>query len=253
MRLKNYQEDVVFRAIEIALEDQQDLLSDDAFVNDVAAYVLNRVPPRYVMSERGFLRLALEHTDEADQDRSLANVIELMMLVNRGVDIVGSRRSAESHERAAVGGSSGPGPAPGLESGLAAEPGLEYVHNYPQIIGRLVDAGTGEPVVEATVTMFIDGDRVPPAANGWQNPYVTREQTRGHFSFWPRAAKSEKVELHGQMLFTVDHPAYERFSHAEPVTTHGDFDAARTISGDRIVSLRTFGLTRRTAGEGNAS
>ncbi|MFW5738708.1 MAG: late competence development ComFB family protein [Spirochaetota bacterium] len=81
MRLKNYQEDVVFRAIEIALEDQQDLLSDEAFVNDVAAYVLNRVPPRYVMSERGFLRLALEHTEEADQDRSLANVIELMMLV----------------------------------------------------------------------------------------------------------------------------------------------------------------------------
>ncbi|MFW5745893.1 MAG: late competence development ComFB family protein, partial [Spirochaetota bacterium] len=119
MRLKNYQEDVVFRAIEIALEDQQDLLSDEAFVNDVAAYVLNRVPPRYVMSERGFLRLALEHTDEADQDRSLANVIELMMLVNRGVDIVGSRRSSESHERAAVAGRPDSGPAPGLERGLA--------------------------------------------------------------------------------------------------------------------------------------
>ena len=252
MRLKNYQEDVVFRAIEIALEDQQDLLFDESFVNDVAAYVLNRVPPRYVMSERGFLRLALEHSDEGDQDRSLANVIELMMLVNRGVEIVGSRRSAESRERAAVAGPPDSQPGPGIERELFVEPGLEYVHNYPQIIGRLVDAGTGNPVVDATVTMFIDGDPVPPAANGWQNPYVTREQTNGHFSFWPRAAKSEEVELHGQMLFTVDHPAYEPFSHAEPVTTHGAFDAARTISGDRIVSLRTFGLTRRATGEGSA-
>ena len=249
MRLKNYQEDVVFRAIEIALEDQPELLSDDAFVNDVAAYVLNRVPPRYVMSERGFLRLALEHSDEANGDRSLANVIELMMLVNRGVEIVGCRRSAVPDESAAP----DPTRLTGLEGGLTAEPTLEYVHNYPQIIGRVVDAESGSPVVDATVTLFIDGDLVPPAAKGWQNPYVTHEQTRGHFSFWPRAAKSDALELHGQMLFTVDHPAYEPFSHAEPVTTHAAFDAARTISGDRIVSLRTFALTPSAGDAGGCS
>lgn len=249
MRLKNYQEDVVFRAIEIALEDRPDLLSDEGFVNDVAAYVLNRVPPRYVMSERGFLRLALEHSDEADQDRSLANVIELMMLVNRGVEIVGSRRSPGSEESAGQDASR----SMAQKAGLAAAPGLEYVHNYPQIIGRVVDAESGTPVVGATVTLFIDGELVPPAANGWQNPYVTLEQTKAHFSFWPRASKSDALELHGQMLFTVEHPAYDSFSHAEPVTTHGAFDAARTISGDRIVSLRTFALTPSVEGARSGS
>ncbi|MCK4515693.1 MAG: late competence development ComFB family protein, partial [Spirochaetaceae bacterium] len=63
MKLKNYQEDVVLRAIDIALEDQSEVVSDPAFVNDVAAYVLNRVPPRYVMSERGFLRLTVEELE----------------------------------------------------------------------------------------------------------------------------------------------------------------------------------------------
>ena len=122
MKLKNYQEDVVLRAIEIALEDSPDLLNDEVFVNDVAAYVLNRIPPRYVMSERGFLRMALEHADEENQDKSLANVIELMILVNQGLDLVRSRRSDESSGRKPVQGSEGLGRPNG-------EPRVEYVPN----------------------------------------------------------------------------------------------------------------------------
>lgn len=232
MKLKNYQEDVVLRAIEIALEDQPELLDDEHFVYDVAAYVLNRVPPRYVMSERGFLRLALEHMGEEAQEDSLANVIELMFLVNRGVEIVRERRTESPPEPRTQG--------PAGEFDLPS--GVEYVHNYPQIIGRVLDATNGEPVYGAVVTMHIDGDRVPPAAAGWQNPYVTREQTRGHFSFWPHATRSEEETLTGEILFTVEHPGYERFSHVEHVTTEGAFDAAETISGDQILSLRPFSI-----------
>lgn len=238
MRLKNYQEDVVLRAIEIALEDQPELLDDEHFVNDVAAYVLNRVPPRYVMSERGFLRLALDHMGEAAQDDSLANVIELMFLVNRGVEIVQKRRTEAPIEPRSDG--------PPDEFELPA--GVQYVHNYPQIIGRVIDGTNGEPIYGAVVTMHIDGDRVPPAAAGWQNPYVTREQTRGHFSFWPHATRSEEATLTGELLFTVEHPAYERFSHVERITTEGAFDAEETISGDRIHSLRPFSLEPNRSG-----
>ncbi|MBU8913747.1 MAG: late competence development ComFB family protein, partial [Spirochaetales bacterium] len=127
MKLKNYQEDVVLRAIDIALEDQPELVSDPAFVNDVAAYVLNRVPPRYVMSERGFLRLTVEQLEEGNGNQSLANIIELMILVNRGIEIVRSRRPSSAS--VASSGSDAPGPE---------EPN-EFVHNYPQFIGRVVD------------------------------------------------------------------------------------------------------------------
>ncbi|HKJ85022.1 MAG TPA: late competence development ComFB family protein [Spirochaetia bacterium] len=236
MKLKNYQEDVVLRAIEIALEDQPELLSDESFVNDVAAYVLNRIPPRYVMSERGFLRLALEHLDDSEHDRSLANVIELMLLVNRGVELVGSRRSEPSVSREAV-----------RDEGLAADPGVEYLHNYPQIIGKVVDAETGEPVSGARVMMHVDGDLVPPAANGWQNPCVTQEQTRGHFSFWPRSTRSVEQELSAEVLFTVEHPDYAEFRSVSRIRTEGEFGPQQTIRGDKIVSLAPFALVPATA------
>ncbi len=238
MKLKNYQEDVVLRAIEIALEDSPELLEDEVFVNDVAAYVLNRVPPRYVMSERGFLRLALEHSEDEAHSRSLANVIELMILVNQGVELVKSRRDAMPFERAALEGA----------EGLAHEedePTVEFVHNYPQIIGRVVDASDGTPVRGARVTMHIDGDVVPPAAPGWQNPYLTSDQTRGHFSFWPRSTRSEREQISGELLFTVEHPEYDSLTVTEQVRTTGDFGPDETIRGDQILSLSPFHLSRK--------
>ncbi len=236
MRLKNYQEDVVLRAVEIALEEQPEQLSDESFVNDVAAYVLNRIPPRYVMSERGFLRLALEHLDDDEHDRSLANVIELMLLVNRGIELVRSRRTEPSISRDAA-----------RDEGLAAAPGVEYLHNYPQIIGKIVDSETGEPVFGAKVTMHIDGDLVPPAANGWQNPCVTQEQTRGHFSFWPRSTRSVEQKLSAEVLFTVEHPDYAGFRSVARIETEGEFGPQQTIRGDKIVSLAPFALVSAAA------
>ncbi len=228
MKLKNYQEDVVLRAIEIALEHEPDLLEDEIFVKDVAAYVLNRVPARYVMSERGFLRLALEHLEEDQQEKSLANVIELMMLVNRGVDLVRRRRSEPSPARARA--------VAGYQSG--GNNAIEYVHNYPQIIGRVIDERTGEPVYGATVTLLCGGELVPPAASGWQNPYVTREQTRGHFSFWPQASRSPSPRLEVDLVLTVTREGYQPLRFTQQIITEGAYDAAQTIHGDKILSLK---------------
>ena len=238
MKLKNYQEDVVLRAIEIAMEDQPDLLSDENFVKDVAAYVLNRVPPRYVMSERGFLRLALEHLEEEQQDQSLANVIELMMLVNRGVELVQGRRHEPPTTTTRVGADHQP-PIDGA---------IEYVHNYPQIIGRVVDAETGKPVYDATVSLLANAALLPQAARGWRNPYVTREQTRGHFSFWPQAIQSLEPELSLELVFSVEHAEYRPYKHVERITTEGTYDAAETIRGDKVLSLQPF-VVEKVGGE----
>ena len=232
MKLKNYQEDVVLRAIDIALEDQPRLLSDAAFVNDVAAYVLNRVPPRYVMSERGFLRLTVEQLDEGDGNRSLANIIELMILVNRGIEIVQSRRPSPTSV-AAEGYPSSP-----------EEPN-EFVHNYPQFIGRVVDDNTDEPVFGAVVTLHMDGDLVPPAEPGWSNPYRTHPQTKAFFSFWPHAAKSEHEAAICQILFTTEHPDIESLAHTESITTRGAFERKTAIYGEEVVNIGTLRLKPR--------
>ncbi|TVQ27511.1 MAG: hypothetical protein EA382_03545 [Spirochaetaceae bacterium] len=241
MKLKNYQEDVVLRAIEIALEDDQELLRDEDFVNDVAAFVLNRVPPRYVMSERGFLRLALEHADEGQADESLANVIELMMLVNRGVELVRTRRPRVKAATVA---------APVRVA--SDQPELALVHNYPQFIGRVVEASTGAPVYGAVVTMTVAGDALPAAHSGWENPYVTHELTRGHFSFWPQGTTHRDEQLDTVFGFSVAHPDFLPFSTSATIATKGAFRHDDTLLGADIVSLPPFMIARRAPGRGIA-
>ena len=231
MKLKNYQEDIVLRAIEIALEDRPELSANEEFVNDVAAYALNRLPPRYVMSERGFVRMAMEHLSDEPDGKSLANIIELMILVNRGVDLVQKRRP--------VRGNGVPGHT------VAVPDSVEYVHNFPQIVGRVKDSQTGESVLDAIVTLMLDGDKVAPADAGWENPYVTRQQTGGYFSFWPHPLKSSDESLGSVATLTVEHPDYEAFSFETTMPTEGDFDRIQTIRGDQIVNLSAFLLNRK--------
>jgi competence protein ComFB len=231
MKLKNYQEDIVLRAIEIALEDQPDMLSDEEFVNDVAAYVLNRVPPRYVMSERGFLRLALEHSDEEAAGQSMANVIGMMMLVNRGVELVQSRRRGQPPHKK---------DADTTGDGRADE--LTLVHNYPQLIGRVVDAATGDPVYGATVQLYVDGKLAPSESGGWHNPYVTREKTQGHFSFWPESINDDEEELETEATIVVEHPEYGRAERIMRLQTSGTLAKTEIITGDQILSIAPIEL-----------
>jgi competence protein ComFB len=247
MKLKNYQEDIVLRAIEIALEDEPNLLADEGFVNDVAAYVLNRVPPRYVMSERGFLRLALEHADEEAGGKSMANVIELMMLVNRGLELVQSRR--RSNETSLHPDQEHDGDDPESEPFVPTdedEARFELVHNFPQLIGRVVDAGTTDPVYGAIVKMSVDGRPALPPRSGWENPYITREKTHGHFSFWPHPVQSEDERLTTTVRFAVDHPDYEPFLFEATVESEGSLVRSDVIKGDQIISLDPFVLRPNT-------
>jgi hypothetical protein len=92
MKLKNYQEDIVLHVIDIILEDHPEIEADETLISDVAAYVLNRIPAKYIMSERGFTRLASQQLAEDDDENSLLDLVQLMMLVSKGMELVKSRR-----------------------------------------------------------------------------------------------------------------------------------------------------------------
>lgn len=228
MRLKNYQEDIVLRAIDIALEDETELRSDDAFVYDVAAYVLNRIPPKYLMSERGFLRHAVEQLGEASSERTLANIIELMLLVNRGVDLVRDRRPRHHDEKSGR---------------ISPEPAADFVHNFPQFIGRVIDV-TGEPVYGAVVSLTMDGEWLTPAEPGWKNPYTTYPQTKGYFSFWPRAMTREAELFENKLTLAIDHPDFESLMHTEVLNTSGAYQQVETIYADDVINLGNLELAR---------
>lgn len=222
MRLKNYQEEMVMHAIEIALEDRPELREDEVAVKDIAAYALNRLRPRYIMSERGFNRLAAEQLEPEAHTESMANMIGVLMLVNKGIELIEGRRK----------------PGNGPENGaISPEESLKPVHNFPQIVGKVIDAETKRPVADATVTLYVDGRRAVSADPGWTNPFVTSAKAYGYFSFWPAAIRDEASERVSTIDITVEQPYYQRFSVSKEVTTHAEYEIRDEIESEAIVRI----------------
>ncbi len=230
MKLKNYQEDLVLQAIAIALENRPELLEDEVAVNDIAAFVLNRLPPRYIMSERGFTRLVSEEEDPSDERRDVATMVRLLVLVNRGIEMVENRRkpSPESLQYH-------------LDPTFQALPVL----NFPQIVGKVIDAEDRRAVANATVTLYLDGEVAEPAEPGWPNPFATSLATRGYYSFWPRHRRGEESAQKHQGRVIIVHPDYEPAELTIVVPSEPDFSIQDTIDHDSVLRLAPIELTRR--------
>jgi competence protein ComFB len=230
MKLKNYQEDLVLQAIAIALESRPELLEDEVAVNDIAAFVLNRLPPRYIMSERGFTRLVSEEDDPSDERRDVATMVQLLVLVNRGIEMVENRRR------------------PSADNGQnLLDPRGEVlpVLNFPQIVGKVIDAVDRRAVANATVTLYLDGAVAEPAEPGWPNPFKTSLATRGYYSFWPRHRRGDESEANQLGRIVVEHPDYQPAEQTIAIASAPDYSVQDTINHDSVLRLEPMELTRR--------
>jgi hypothetical protein len=235
MRLKNYNEDLVLDTVKIVLKDRFDVRPTRSFVLDVAAYVLNRIPPKYITSERGFTREFVQAGANGDgEGQRLVNVIELITYVNRAIDVVARRR----HE-AAPSGSKRP-VSPKIAGGIA--PQITYFYNMPHIFGRIVDAQNGKPVISAEATLWINDKIASPAETGWRNPYLTNEQTSGYFSFWPQVEMGASDSMRMQMRIGFEHEEYRPLTFRKNVKVPGEFFVYDYIRGDKLLDVGTLSM-----------
>jgi hypothetical protein len=233
MRLKNYNEDLVLETVKIVLRDRKDVTASRSFVLDVAAYALNRIPPKYITSERGFTREVVQaNNGNGERGEKLLNIIELITLVNRAVDVVARRRREGTPSRRAARATSADG----------GDGPLTYFYNMPHIFGRIVDAGDGKPVFAAEATLWINERVSVPAEPGWRNPYTTNEQTKGYFSFWPRVEMGGTEAMRVDMRIAFAHGRYAPFTLRKSLKVPGDFFVHDYIRGDKLLDLGTLAL-----------
>jgi hypothetical protein len=234
MRLKNYNEDLVLETVKIVLKDRKDIKATRSFILDVSAYALNRVPPKYITSERGFTREFMQPEEACGEDgEKLFSIIELITLVNRAVEVVARRRRDNLKPLARR----APAEAP---EGAALR--LTYFYNMPHIFGRIVDARDGSPVIAAEATLWINEKVSMPAEPGWQNPTRTNEQTRGYFSFWPQAEMGESESLRVDMRIGLDHGSYKPLTFRRSLKVPGEFFVQDCIRGDKLLDVGTITL-----------
>jgi competence protein ComFB len=235
MRVKNYQEELVLNTINLVLEDRRDIDPDELLIHDVAAYTLNRIPPKYIMSERGFTRLASEYWLDDGTETGLSSLVELVLLINRAIDVVTSRRKDKV-------------PRGGLSVGASESQDIqriEYWHNFPQIIGKVVDSKTKKPVYGVCVTLYIDGEKSSPAEPGWQNPYYTNFGTKGFYSFWPKSLQSEDEEREFKIALTFEHTDYSEHVSEKSIGTKGELQIKNYIKVEDIFNIGTSLVDRK--------
>jgi hypothetical protein len=241
MKLRNYQEEIVLAVIPLVLEDHPDIVADDTLVHDVAAYVLNRLPPRYIMSERGLTRIAAEQwlldPDERAKrgakgpaDPALLGMVGLLILVNKAVEVVAGRRAAAGRTHPQRRGRK-PAGTMDFDSG--------YWHNFPQIIGRVLDAKRKTAVVGATVTLQAGKLGVLRTERGWSNPCTIQEKTDGYFSLWPHALRDSKENRLVAMTFTFQHPGYATATVVHRYHSRGELVAGEELRLDQVINLGT--------------
>ena len=233
MRLKNYNEDLVLETVKIVLKDRKDIRPTRSFMLDVSAYALNRIPPKYITSERGFTRELIQPEGScAEGGEKLFTIIELITLVNRAVEVVARRRRDNQKQ-----------PARRPAEALGDAPlRLTYFYNMPHIFGRIIDARNGSPVISAEATLWINDKVSVPAEPGWQNPTRTNEQTRGYFSFWPQAEMGESECLRVELRISLDHGSYKPLTCHRSVKVPGEFFVQDYIRGDKLLDVGTIAL-----------
>ncbi|MCX7699070.1 MAG: late competence development ComFB family protein [Candidatus Goldbacteria bacterium] len=79
--IKNYMEDIVRKNLNEQLEKRDDLCKCELCKNDIFAYSLNHLPPKYVVTDKGHIYTKLQEMEfqfNADVTREVLKAIEFV-------------------------------------------------------------------------------------------------------------------------------------------------------------------------------
>lgn len=191
--LHNTMEDLVIRFLEEILKDKEDVCKCDYCKTDMAAYALNRIKPMYVVSSRGVI-----HTENFKR-KKIQEEIDIYAVVIEAVNVVSKlKRHEVDHNINNINESNCYEVFKKFKEG-----GIYY--NFPQIVGRVLDASTIKSIDNAKITLFYeDGNKAVPMCNTrWHNPLTLLPQMDGTFTFWPIPIEAKKENVQKDFYFNI--------------------------------------------------
>ncbi|MBP5402322.1 MAG: late competence development ComFB family protein [Treponema sp.] len=150
--------------------------------SDVMAFVLNRIPPKYIISSRGITHTAAENNltqIKADIDTLAIEAIRIVSVSKRPTHNVKS-----SPESFFITGT------------------IPYFF-FPTFTGTVMDGTTFEPLSNARITLLKDGEPAKMIDLSWANPTRTYGSTKGTYSFCVQPEKAEKEKEDAIFKFSV--------------------------------------------------
>jgi competence protein ComFB len=180
MTIKNLMMDIVTSAVHEVMKNDRSVKDSGTNDDDIIAYVLNRVPPKYITSERGILHGAL------DVKYMVQQRMDVLTLIYDAVNEIKRRRTSRS---------------------ISKEEGDVDKIRLPHIIGTVLEETTLAIIPNVEVTLLFKGKTAEMVYDEWENPYTSYKATMGYYHFWP---KYHKKSMGDKPAFTLQfrHPKF---------------------------------------------
>ena len=200
MEIHNISEDVVFSSVRRIIDSIKQESNPDGLCLceqcklDTICYVLNRVEPRYIVSNRGMTRIEQDWVAKQQTEADIATLVyKGFRQVSHNMRPTADHSDSES------------------DSKVSNDP----VFSIPTIVGRLFDGKTFAPLSGVTVELRNGSEIVPMRNTNWQNPYTLVPNTPGTYTFWPAPVPAKSVDIHHLFEFTlkIESPQYEDMVH----------------------------------------
>lgn len=192
---------------------------------DTVSYVLNRVPPKYVVSGRG-----VTHVSETLENHQLKADLESLIL--EGMRTVSSTKRpfhVQDRKDCTVQGSAKPS------------------FNFYTLTGSVLDGNTFEPVSGATITLKKDGKLAEMVDLTWSNPFTTVKSTKGTYSFWVKSEKSKKAGESKVFNFSLEitAPGYEPLIHHFEIPVTSEKSARNELDSTYSLKMNDLVLFKK--------
>ncbi|MBN2436854.1 MAG: late competence development ComFB family protein [Spirochaetes bacterium] len=185
MNIRNMMEGIVSSLVLEVLKKEERLNESKEYFEDICAYVLNRLPAKYVTSDRGILHGILETKFSAQQKS------DIIMLVYEAMTIIHERRD-KNHKHIHI--SKG---APNFF--------------FPHLLGEVLEKTTFSKIPGVKVTLLKDKSPVKMVSDGWDNPFHTNDGTGSYYHFWPLFDEESDPLLEQKFLVTFEHEKFKPF------------------------------------------
>lgn len=169
---------------------------------DTMAFVLNRIPPKYIISSRG-----ITHTAAESNFTQIKADIDTLAI--EGIRLVSSSKRPTHNIKST--------------SETLFISGSKPFFFFPTFTGTVMDGLTFEPIPNAKITLLREGKCAQMIDQTWANPTQTFKSTKGTYSFCvkPEEAEKEKQDGHFQFTLQIEAEGYDPTSYAFsiPVTS----------------------------------
>lgn len=192
---------------------------------DTISYVLNRIPPKYVVSGRG-----VTHSNEIFADHQL--IADISAVAMDGLRVISStKRPFHS--------------LPREECEVKNEENPSF--NFPTFTGIVLDGNTFEPISGAKLLLKLDGKPVEMVDMTWANPTQTFQSTRGAYTFWAKSIPVSKAGESKRFEFEVEVEAegYDKSFQYFDVALISDANSKTELNTACSIKIRDIVLFKR--------